>query len=331
MTRHFSVILIIFTILISDISYPTQASAANPDKEWLDLLRKFDIRDSLSKASSRTEFWRIARDNSASFNKAYKVAKSGRAKTIQRQMGIAIKDARENYIEEEYPYQIVTLLDSIRSYSGIGGLYPEESKLFLDPSEYPNSYALPDGSVYITYGMLVKMDFNPNLLMAVYARELSHFVLQHSFLNMYRLNRLRLRKRIFNELFSVISIGLSRYADMQFSEIGFSTSIARNALDLTRASRRDISRKTVVDKMNYGRELEFEADIIAYRFLEFAGIETDTYLEMLRRLNSDLEIFSRDESEHPLTEDRIKLISILRSEPDLRVKVRAQDDDIYGD
>jgi len=330
---HFSAsgyaIRIIIFLFYSASIYST-AECKTTHRELIGLIKKYDIKDSISSAANTSDFWRIIRDNSNSYKKALKIAKSGKARNIQRKMGEAIAQAKENYVEEEYPYQLVSLLDSLRSHSGIAGLYPNESKLYLDPSEYANAYTLPDGSVYITYGMIKLMDFNHNLLMAVYAHEISHFILQHSFLHLYKATRRTLHKRIAAELFSVITIGFSKYADLKFDELGITTTLSRNALDLTRATRREISRKTIVDKMYYGREQEFEADIIAYRFIEYYGISPDSYIEMLNRLNSDLEIFSRDESEHPLTADRIALINLLRSNPDLKIKVLATDDDIYG-
>lgn len=300
------------------------------EREKITLIRNFDIPEQVLDTTSIKHFWKIARDNSPSYKTAFKLAESGKARSVQRRIGEEIVRAKENYITEEYPYNLIDLLDKTIRKSGILDLYPGEAKLFLDPSEYASAYTLPDGSVYISYGMIKRMDYDPDLIMAVYAKQLSHFVCQHSFLYLYRSQRRLLRKKVMNEIFSIITLGASKYADLKFAEMGIATSISRNVLDLTRASRREISRKAIVDKMIYGRDLEFESDIIAYRFIEKAGINPDCYIEMLSRLKSDIEIFSKDESLHPLTVDRIELLETLKSNPDLKIKVKASEDDIYG-
>lgn len=300
------------------------------EREKITLIRNFDIPEQVLDTTSIKHFWKTARDNSPSYKTAFKIAESGKARSVQRRIGEEIVRAKENYITEEYPYNLIDLLDKTIRKSGILDLYPGEAKLYLDPSEYASAYTLPDGSVYISYGMIKRMDYDPDLIMAVYAKQLSHFVCQHSFLYLYRSQRRLLRKKVMNEIFSIITLGASKYADLKFAEMGIATSLSRNVLDLTRASRREISRKAIVDKMIYGRDLEFESDIIAYRFIEKAGINPDCYIEMLSRLKSDIEIFSKDESLHPLTVDRIELIETLKSNPDLKIKVKASEDDIYG-
>lgn len=322
-----------FVLIIGIVLLPLSQNAfgKTTQREMVETIKRYDTSEILRTAKSTEEFWAIARDNSYSYRKALSAAESGRARSVQRSMAKRIAEAKDMYIEDEYPHQIVALLDTLYNRSGIGILYPDDAKLYLDPSEYANSYTLPDGSVYITYGMMKLMDFNPDLLMAVYAREISHFILQHSFLRMYRANRNLLHKKILHELFSVVTIGVARYADLRFAEADVPTSLSRNALDLTRAHRRDVSRKEVIDKMYYGRQQEFEADIIAYRFIEFCGIPVTVYPDMLGRLVSDLEIFKCDEKERPLTKDRLQLIRFLQTDPDIKALSKNIADEIYGD
>ena len=305
-------------------------SAKITDREKITLIKKYDIPKSILDTVSVDCFWKTIRDNSPSYNSALKVAQKGRARSVQRRIGEEISKARELYIDEEYPSELVSLLSQTILNSGILNLYPNEARLYLDPTEYETAYTLPDGSVYISYGMIKLMDFRPDLIMAIYAQQLSHFVCQHSFLYLYQFNNRQLKKKILTELFSIITIGASRYADMKFGELGVETSLSRNALDLTRISRRENTRTAIVDKMSYGRKLEFEADIIAYRFLSKAGFDPDCFIEMLKRLQSDIEIFSRDEELHPLTVDRVELIETLKTSPELKIKIKASEDDIYG-
>ena len=65
---------------------------------------------------------------------------------------------------------------------------------------------------------------------------------------------------------------------------------------------------------HYGKKQEIEADIIAYRYLEWIGIGGDAYIQMLKLIDSDLEIFQNSGESHPLTSERIALLQYMTSD-----------------
>lgn len=275
-------------------------------------------------------FWEYVRDHNKQYQEALKAAKNGKAKEVQKYIGDAIFEIKQSGFQNDYISGISELLDSLRVNSGIMELYPRESHLYCDPTEIINAYTLPDGTTFISYGLMKAVDFDFNLLMAVYAHELSHFVLQHSFSHLYFSKKKAKKNKILAEIFTGITAGAASFTDIQFAENGIETHIVDGVVQMGAGANEMSKKDAMTYSMKYSREQEYEADILAYRFLESIGIDGLYYIEMLNIIKSDLEIFSNDESTHPLTDDRIALIEFLRTNPRLDPKpTTTSDDDIY--
>lgn len=64
-------------------------------------------------------------------------------------------------------------------------------------------------------------------------------------------------------------------------------------------------------RYKYSREQEVEADIIAYRFLEYMGLGGENYINALRAIGYENDAYYDDTSSHPTTEFRVKLLEYL--------------------
>ena len=301
-------------------------------REQRNLLKKFDLKDTLATFDSPGKYWPFIQENSRSFQSALKAAKSGKAREAQRAIGLAISEIRGTMPPKEDLGEVDELLDSLVAGSGIREILPHEAKLYLDMSEYPNAFALPDGTVYMTAGMLIRREFDYNLLMCVYAHELTHVILQHSFLAAHDAVKRKKKAEMMTGIFTAVSVGAAMYADISLASNGINTygDYTTDAVRLSQEVKKSLNKSAQTISMVYGREQEYEADILGYRFIRSLGIDGRYYVEMLRRLNSKLEIFSNDESTHPLTDDRIALIEYIRTNPSLKMHYNeVLDDDIY--
>lgn len=304
-------------------------------KEQRKLLKRYDLVDILPIEGKFKEqphlYWEYIRENNKNYQEALKAAQNGKAKEAQRIIGNAIAEIRSSYNPALHIDGISELLDSVKDGSGISVLFPHEAKLYCDPADYPNAFSLPDGTTCLTYGIIERLDFEYNLIMAVYAHELAHFVLQHSFCDIYFADKKRKKNKNFAAIFTAISATAGAYGDIQMASNGVDThnSMTNTAVQMGEMAVKIAEKDAITYQMRYSREQEYEADILAYRFLEAIGIDGTCYIEMLKRIKSDLEIFSNDESTHPLTDDRIALIEFLRTNPRLDPKAPKTMDDIY--
>lgn len=152
-----------------------------------------------------------------------------------------------------------------------------------------NAFALPDGRVYVTRGLLVLLD-NEAQLAAVVGHEMAHVTARHAE------QRRALRQR----------------------NVEAAVSVARTTGDPRLA--RDVVALGVLDERAYSRDQEFEADRIGIAMIGRAGYDVDAAIAALTRLREhdllEARLASRSPdaidsaanmmSTHPRTIDRVK-------------------------
>lgn len=327
-----SLFLRMMFVFCAFISATTLSGKTNIN-EQRKLLKKYDLwSDSTIQGVYRDAphlFWRYVQDNNKQYQQVINAARKGKARKAQEVISLAIAEIQESYKPGEYVEGISELLDSLKYRSGIMTLYPNEAQLNLDWSRSVNAYTIPDGAVFLNAGLLLRLECDYNLLMAAYAHELSHFVLQHAFCKVYYNQKKAKKNNILSAIASATVVSAGAFADMRFAESCTYANITKSTLPLIDAIIRGSDENARTYAIKYNREQEYEADIIGYRFLEAIGIDGSYYIEMLNRIKSELEIFSNDESSHPLIEDRISLLEFMRSKPNLKRKPVDSGDDIY--
>jgi predicted Zn-dependent protease len=152
-----------------------------------------------------------------------------------------------------------------------------------------NAFALPDGRVYVTRGLLVLLD-NEAQLAAVVGHEMAHVTARHAEA------RRALRQR----------------------NVEAAVSVARSTGDANLA--RDVVALGVLDERAYSRDQEFEADRIGIATIGRAGYDVDAAVAALSRLRDhdllearlasrspdQIDSSSNMMSTHPRTIDRVK-------------------------
>ena len=319
--------IIIIALLFGGLGLSAKTSV----KEQRKLLQKYDMPNMAEECYDGAQSWRYIQKNNVHYQEALRAAQSGRAREAQRAIRDAIYQIQSNAQPKEYISGISELLDSLQANSGIKELYPYEANINIDYSPIPNPYSLPDGTVYISLGMLSRLDFDYNLLMAVYAHELAHFTLQHAFAHIYFSKKKEKKALLLAGIASAVVAGAAAYGETKMAEMpGEQQGYFRDsAVDFARSMEKVAKKDARTWQFKYNREQEYEADILAYRFLESIGIGGGCLIEALDRIKSNLEIFSNDETTHPLTEDRIALLRYMSTNPNIKPKA-IDNDPIYG-
>ena len=149
-------------------------------------------------------------------------------------------------------------------------------------SDTPNAFALPGGKIYVTAGLMKRMN-NERELAAVLAHETVHIAAMHSVQGLQR----ELGVRVVAELAGSVIGGTGGQA----AEVG--AKIAGTMVNL-----------------NYGRKDEYQADTVGIRYMTQAGYNPWGMVELLNTLRSmsDQEggVFDEMFSTHPLPGNRIE-------------------------
>ena len=196
---------------------------------------------------------------------------------------LAAKVREENPIAEESPLQpfLKTVGDRLKD-----RLKNKQWKFQYDILQVPqvNAFALPGGFLFITSGLLRRVDNNPDELAFILAHEMMHVVLKHPI------------KRIVAEFSSSV---ISRF----LVKGGAPGSLAGQVL-------------TGLLKGSYSKSNEREADVYAVRLMIRAGFDPDAARTFLEKLpegeDADLPIYKYFLSHPPKTE-RIKTVDIVLS------------------
>src|SRR5262249_36949509 len=154
----------------------------------------------------------------------------------------------------------------------------------------PNAFALPNGSIYVTTGLLALMD-NESQLAAVLAHELTHVMRRHTYLQNCS------NRKKFLTMNIMAAVGAYAPGGAAGAVITIVTAVAPFIV--------------IATMFGYSRELEREADLKGIDMMISAEYSPEEMVEALQLLSNDIEgeqikLFYND---HPELQERIKYLS----------------------
>ena len=154
----------------------------------------------------------------------------------------------------------------------------------------PNAFALPNGSVYVSTGMMTLMD-NESQLAAVLAHEMTHVLRRHTYLE----NRSNRKK--FLTMNIMAAVGAYAPGGVAGAVITIVTAVAPFIVMAT--------------MFGYSRDLEREADLKGIDMMLAAEYPPEEMVSVMKLLNRDIEgenirLFYND---HPALDERIKYLT----------------------
>ncbi|MFN2578531.1 MAG: M48 family metalloprotease [Pyrinomonadaceae bacterium] len=161
-------------------------------------------------------------------------------------------------------------------------------RVLRDP--VPNAFALPNGSIYVSTGLLALMD-NESQLASVLAHELTHVIRRHTYFQ----NRSNRKKFLTINIIS--AVGAYAPGGVAGAVITIATAVAPFIVMAT--------------MYGYSRDLEREADLKGIDMMLAAEYSPEEMVKVMQLLNRDIEgenirLFYND---HPALNERIKYLS----------------------
>jgi predicted Zn-dependent protease len=154
----------------------------------------------------------------------------------------------------------------------------------------PNAFSLPNGSIYVSTGLLALMD-NESQLAAVLAHELTHVLRRHTYFQ----NRSNRKK--FLTMNIIAAVGAYAPGGIAGAVITIATAVAPFIV--------------IATMYGYSRDLEREADLKGIDMMLAAEYPAEEMVNVMKLLNRDIEgenirLFYND---HPALDERIKYLS----------------------
>lgn len=276
-------------------------------KQFEKLIRKYDVADTVLRASDTESFWTLVQRTNRPFRKTAKSLRGKGDQDIKRDLMQLLGECDQYFIYAPRRTDLDAAADSIVTRSGIRGVSP---LCMLSVVREPDisAFGYPNGYIFFTEGFYEAAQGDSAILMAAYAEQAVHFVLQHAYTNALARKKRRRIKSIVGIAAVTILTGLTALTDPSGDMslcIGMPVS---SAGDAPRYS------------IQYTPDQIYEADIIAYRFMQKAGYGGQAYIDMLRRLGYMAEPYAGNGT--PSVDDRIGLLEHLRDNPGLRHRVK---------
>ncbi len=175
----------------------------------------------------------------------------------------------------------------------------------------------PMGQLRINVGTIRTLSYEE--LMAVCAHEIAHLACMHTFEEALKTERKQKLNKFWAELEAGLLVGAAA-ASAGFGiangvEVQSANTILSNAGYFLEVSYADAEESTIRFSYRYTRDQEIEADVIAYRFMEYMGYGVQHWISAIRKIKEvDTRTVQSKYDDHPLPALRLEILETLESE-----------------
>lgn len=283
------------------------------NKKYDKLISEFDVIEYVeSLEKNRPDlFWDAVWRNNDGLHRLAEAIEKGKETAVQAQHDLYYAQVSSAGYYQNLPInsKLQFAADSLLKYIGINSVYDGATIQIVDFEEV-NAFACPNGEMYITTGAMMSDGIPLEGMIGICAHEAAHFLLQHSLANAYALRNKEKKNMIIAGVVSAIDAAANAYAQANGAVGNESWDNVNERIESNIIWAGDNALKY---KYKYSREQEIEADIIAYRFLEYMGWGGEHYINALKSIGYENDAYYDDMSDHPTTEFRVKLLEHLGS------------------
>lgn len=175
----------------------------------------------------------------------------------------------------------------------------------------------PIGQMRIHTGILPHLTYEE--LLAVCAHEAAHYYCDHVVAREYKYEKKRKRNKMWADIGASLMVGAAAAAGSYSAGEGVNSGISpmvENSGIFFEAFRVEGDKAAMRYWFSYSKDEELEADIIAYRFMEFMGYGTEHWISAMRkmlRLMGDYSVKSGKHDDHPSTMFRLQVLMSMES------------------
>lgn len=306
------------------------ANAKSLDKEFRELIEQYDVSDrvkNLPKGEAPVDFWKMmVLSNEQFIDYEFKFKRNtGVAKYALEQVALSQKfHARfcpiisRNQAVQQY-------CDSLLSVMGLKDYTDCKFDLYIYDSNDINAFcALTEEgfAILLPMGLAFNEYFDDKMIAGVVAHEFVHGVLRHNARQFFKEKKKEQRVRAKAEIASVFN-AIGEAADAYNTHYNNDLSriigeeLRQNRIERTTAQIYEEAAQEI-DKyhFDFSKELEFEADLIAYRFMDYV-FSGDSYIDALRAVSAQNKGSNSEDLDHPSAQKRIEFLKYVKAHPEI--------------
>lgn len=292
---------------------PLYAQETDGDAKYY--IRKYDVKkqiESLPRGNAKL-FWDTIEKKNKRVQKLIKALDANKKSLVkvmdEMEYGLKILDYYDDLAPNDYELTYRLSRDL--------GIEENTAKY---PIRIINDYTLnasmdPRGQMRINTGTISRLSYEE--LLAVCAHETAHACCEHIVDNAWKTEKKRIRNEAWAGVWYGLFMGAVAYAgsDIQDAQAkqSFDNFISNSGV-IWQSFENEAHKATIHYSFRYSREQEIEADILAYRFMEYMGYGTNNMVSLIQIL-SNLEGYRQPSKndDHPTAKFRLKIMKILQS------------------
>ncbi|MBD5216515.1 MAG: M48 family metalloprotease [Bacteroidales bacterium] len=299
------------------------AFAGSLEKDYQKIASKFDVPIEVRNLSdvSNQDYWNAFLNKNEAYIKH--ITDMGKDKSLEKQAKQVLLETPKFYPQYSafVDRSMQNFCDSLLTELGAPADGPKCSiHVIYDENVDANAVLTEDGFAICLYsGLFTQPGLTRDMLLGIVAHQYAHGALLHSERDIYARIRRENGTLLGNIATYTLGFALIALAAPDYSNENISFA-AESYYEHENAERieREIAKKEAIYAYNYSVNQEYEADLAAFRFMQFLGKE-DAYIEALKFLGADTDLFyANNDAPRPTVASRIAFLKYMEEHPEIR-------------
>lgn len=310
-----NILRITILAIAAAVSSATLCARSYSESDYAKIIARYDVADTVMRADNAEAFWELLQKTDRQFGKTAKSMSGKGDKDLKRTM-VATLAACDTYFREvPVDGSLYTFSETIIDRSGLRGIAPT-AIMSVTREEDVAAFSYPNGYFFITQPLYELLKGDSTAVLALISAEGAHYALQHAYAHS-KWEKSRRNKRRFWGIFGAAAATTAGIIIDQATD-GYTPALELATIAAVAMTNLDHSQRY---SMIYTPEQIFQADIVAYRFMEWAGYDGHKYIETLWRTGFHLDA-ANPQADAPQVTERIALLDYLETHPELRKKAK---------
>ncbi len=290
---------------------------ADDEKRYRKIIAECDVADIVTWSTTPAEFWTRLQMTNKNYHKASKSLSSNGDKDIKTDILTLLGECDYYFRNVPTREDLYEVSEGLVEWSGLRDVNPFTMLTFTRENDIA-AFGYPNGYIFMTDAFYRAVDGDSTTMQAIFAAEAVHSVLQHVYSHS-QWEKSRRKKARFWRIFGAVAVAATSIVIDQITD-GYTPIIEIGTVVAASLATSDAGQRYM---MLYTPLQVYEADIVAYRFMERFGQGGDSYINALRSIGYDLDAANPQGPDFPTVKDRINLLEYMAAHPELREKVKA--------
>jgi len=284
------------------------------EKQMAKILSRYDVADTVMNAPDAASFWKLLQMTNGDYLRSAKSLKGKGDKDIKRQLIDVLSSCHFYFTSVPTRSDTYDLMESIADSMGVRQISPLTSFTVTKEPDIA-LFGYPNGYIFLSEGLYNEIAGDTTSIKALLASETAHYVLQHAYAHS-KWEKSRQRRLRFWRILGASAIAAGTIAADVATDGTFPAELGATAATLVAIS--PVSKRYT---MHYTPMQVHEADIVAYRFMQWATGSGDAYITVLLKVGYDIDATSGlSGHDYPSVSERVALLRYMRDNERKKIK-----------